>query len=49
MLGHPVTIAAREQRSPSAVAAFYATITAVATLGFAILLISANVAYALAR
>jgi len=49
MLGHTATVVAREGRSPSAVAAFYTTITAVATLGLAILIISANVAYALAR
>ena len=49
MLGHTATVVAREQRSPSAVAAFYTTITGIVTLGLAILLISANVAYALAR
>jgi len=49
MLGQTATTIATEQRSPGAVAAFYATITAVATLGLAILIISAEVAFALAR
>ena len=49
MLGHTATVITREQGSPSAVAAFYTTITGIAALGLAILLISANVAYALAR
>jgi len=49
MLGRTATTIAKEQRSPVAVIAFYATIAAVATLGLAILIISAEVALALAH
>ena len=40
---------AEQQSSATAVSAFYATIAAVGTLGIAILIISANVAYAVAH
>jgi hypothetical protein len=49
MLGQSATTIAKEQRSPAAVTAFYTAITAVATLGLAILLVSADVAFALAH
>jgi hypothetical protein len=48
MLGQTATTIAKE-RSPGAVAAFYATIAAVATLGLGILLVSANIAFVLAH
>jgi len=48
MLGQTAITIAKKQPIPAAVAAFYATIAAVATLGVAILLVSANIAFALA-
>lgn len=49
MLGQTAKVIARQQPSLTSVAAFYATIAAIATLGLMILVISANVAYVVAR
>lgn len=49
MLGQTAKVIARQQPSLTTVAAFYATVAAIATLGLAILIISANVAYAVAH
>ena len=49
MLGETATVIAKEQSSSAAVSAFYTTIAVVATLGLAILIVSANVAYAVAH
>ena len=49
MLGQTAKLIARQQPSLTAVTAFYTTIAAIATLGLMILIITANVAYVVAR